>query len=151
MYQSTLATHRNTVSAISRARSQANAFTVGVLSMAKFVPGTPQKDLQQQISTIRSNIGFDRLQSMRQDSPTGGALGQVAIQELEALQNSIASLEQSQSPSQFKDNLDVVEQRYAEFSAATNRALNDDRARASSLRKQHKVGGASADEDWTDL
>ena len=84
----------------------------------KLVLGTPAYDLAQKVVTIKANIGFDRLQQMRLDSPTGGALGQVAVQELEALQNSIASLEQAQSYSQFDKSLQTVEAHYARLQAA---------------------------------
>ncbi len=47
---------------------------------------------------IKANIGFDRLQVMREESPTGGALGQVAVQELVALQATLGSLDLRQSP-----------------------------------------------------
>ena len=134
-YQSAIDSQNNVLDAVSRAEAGANAFTVGVLQRLKFADGSPQANLQAQITTIRANIGFDRLQQMRMDSPTGGALGQVAVQELEALQNSIASLEQSQGPTQFKENLKIVRKRYLEFQTATKRALEQDRARASQLRK----------------
>ena len=42
------------------------------------IPGTPAYDTNAQIETVISSIGFDRLQRMRDESPTGGALGQVS-------------------------------------------------------------------------
>jgi hypothetical protein len=84
-------------------------------TLARFIPGTEGKDLASQILTVKANIGFDRLQKMRDESPTGGALGQVAIQELDALQNSIAALEQSQSPTQLGENLKIVLDHYTAF------------------------------------
>ena len=59
-----------------------------------WVPMSDARALGKAIATIKANIGFDRLQRMRDMSKTGGALGQVAIQELDALQNSITSLDQ---------------------------------------------------------
>lgn len=46
---------------------------------------------------------------MRANSPTGGALGQVAVQELDMLQKTKVSLEQSQSVEQFLTALDELE------------------------------------------
>lgn len=88
------------------------ATTGPVGSLLESVPGTPAHDLGQLLQTINANIGFDRLQQMRNESQTGGALGQVAVQELEALQRSIASLKQSQSPAQLRKNLMTVKARY---------------------------------------
>jgi hypothetical protein len=79
------------------------------------IPGTQATDLRNSIATIIANIGFDRLSQMRQESPTGGALGQVAIQELEALQKSIVSLGQDQSPERLKKNLEFIKKRYEEM------------------------------------
>ncbi|MFZ1618675.1 MAG: hypothetical protein WAT41_15110, partial [Flavobacteriales bacterium] len=99
---------------IDRAVDAADWTTTGVVgSIAKSVPGTPAHNLANIIDTIEANIGFDRLQQMRNESQTGGALGQVAVQELDALQKSIASLKQSQSDKQFRDNLLMVKRRYA--------------------------------------
>lgn len=76
------------------------------------IGGTGAHDLQQVLQGIKANIGFDRLQVMRDNSPTGGALGQVAVQELEALQATYGSVLQSQSTEQLKYNLDRLNNVY---------------------------------------
>lgn len=80
--------------------------------IAGSIPGTDTYDQSNLITTIKSNIGFDRLQAMRDASPTGGALGQVAIQELVALQASIASLDIGQTEAVQKKNLNKVLRHY---------------------------------------
>ena len=93
--------------------------TTGLIGIGtSVVPGTPAYDLSKKLETILANVGFDRLQRMREESPTGGALGQVAVQELVALQNSIASLQQGQSKAQLLKNLDRVYSSYEKFIAA---------------------------------
>ena len=57
-------------------------------------------------TTIKSSIGFDRLQQMRDESPTGGALGQVSELELITLQATLGSLDLDQSEEQLLANLD---------------------------------------------
>jgi hypothetical protein len=84
-------------------------FIGGIL---KKVGGTGALDVDELGKTIRANIGFDRLQRMRDESPTGGALGQVAVQELEALQASLGSLNTSQGPDQLIRNLERLETQY---------------------------------------
>ena len=69
------------------------------------IPGTDAADLGATLKTIKSNIGFDRLQRMRDESPTGGALGQVSTQEIQRLESILGNLEQSQSRDQFVRNL----------------------------------------------
>lgn len=49
---------------------------------------------------------------MREASPTGGALGAVAVQELVALQSTVASLDQMQSPAELRGALDKIEKHY---------------------------------------
>jgi hypothetical protein len=81
-------------------------------SVLKKLPSTDAYDLNADIDTLKSNFGFDRLQAMRDMSPTGGALGSVAVQELTALQASVANLDTSQSPSQLKKNLGKAKVHY---------------------------------------
>lgn len=75
-------------------------------------PGGEAGTLRTRIATIKANIGFDRLQKMRDESPTGGALGQVAVQELDALQSSIANLSPLQSDAELTKSLNRVVKHY---------------------------------------
>lgn len=71
----------------------------------KGVPGTDSHSLANNLTTIKSNIGFDRLQAMREASPTGGALGNVTVQEIERLEAVLGSLLQSQREEDLRYNL----------------------------------------------
>src|SRR5690606_15445362 len=75
----------------------ANIPTTGMIGeWMSGVGGTAARDLRGLLDTVKSNAGFDRLQAMRDSSPTGGALGQVSERELAFLQSTIGNLEQSQ-------------------------------------------------------
>ena len=74
--------------------------------------GSPAVNLEATITSIKANIGFDRLQVMREESPTGGALGQVAVQELVALQATLGSLDLRQSPELVIATLKNVKETY---------------------------------------
>ena len=101
-------------------------FLGGVL---KDIGGTPAKNLTALTTTIKASIGFDRLQRMREESPTGGALGQVAVQELEALQATLGSLDNSQTNEQFVGNLERLEAQYRRsMSRIYNAAQQDQEA-----------------------
>lgn len=76
------------------------------------IPGTPSYDFRRDVATIKANLGFDKLQSMRDSSPTGGALGQVSERELDFLQSTVASLDEGQSPDQMIKNLGKVREHY---------------------------------------
>ena len=71
----------------------------------KSVGGTSAHDLDKRIDSLRAMIGFNALNEMRANSPTGGALGNVTERELGLLQSTVASLELSQSKEQFLENL----------------------------------------------
>jgi len=73
--------------------------------IASALPGTDAYNLNRRIETIKSNIGFSELQKMRDESPTGGALGQVAVQELNYLQAALGNLDQAQSVAELEKNL----------------------------------------------
>ena len=76
------------------------------------IAGTPAADLSQLLAPIQANIGFDRLQRMRNESPTGGALGQVAVKELDFLQATQGSLSQLQNSPQLLENLERLGEQY---------------------------------------
>src|SRR5690606_4351852 len=106
---------RNVVNAAKEAKklSQEGWFATGVgASTARDIGGTAAADVKALLNTIGSNTAFDRLQKMREESPTGGALGAVSEIELQLLRDSIASLEQSQSDAQFQSNMDKVIESY---------------------------------------
>lgn len=84
-------------------------------AMMSRLPGTPASDASALIDTVVANIGFDRLQAMREASPTGGALGAVTENELRLLQTTLGALRQSQRPEQLLFNLRRVEAIYEEI------------------------------------
>jgi len=86
-----------------------------------YVAGTPAHDVASMIEQVEANIGFDRLQKMRDESPTGGALGSVSEKELGFLKSSLASLRQSQSREQFMYNLQRVKEHYQKATQAIDR------------------------------
>lgn len=76
------------------------------------IGGTEARNLSKTIETVSATIGFDRLQRMRDESPTGGALGQVAVQELEALRATMGSLDITQDREIVVRNLQRVKGEY---------------------------------------
>lgn len=79
--------------------------TTGWGSVFAGTPGTNAKALSSLLDTVKANIGFQQLNQMRQQSPTGGALGNVTEQEMKFLQSVAGSLDQSQNADQLRDNL----------------------------------------------
>ena len=105
---------------VQSAEGLVTGMTTGVVGKgSSFVPGTTAYDLQQRLVTLKANLGFDRLQQMRDASPTGGALGQVAVQELQALQATVGSLELGQSKAELQKNLNKIENHYSNWVRTT--------------------------------
>ncbi len=103
----------NIVSVINKAKNQANSWTAGLLGKTlSSVSGTSAYDLRANLDTILANLGFDQLQELRMNSPTGGALGNVSATELNSLQSAFRNLSNSQSPQQLIENLDAVYSHY---------------------------------------
>jgi hypothetical protein len=85
------------------------------MSLLPNIPGGDAANAQAQLETLKAQVAFQTLQDMRNASKTGGALGQVAVQELEALQSVYGSLEQSQSRDQFEYNLKRLKNMYLDI------------------------------------
>jgi hypothetical protein len=97
---------------VSEAMNLVNPQTTGWSGALKELPGTKARALANKISTIKANLGFDGLQTMRDMSPTGGALGQVAVKELEFLQAAVANLDQLTTAEDLQEQLKKVETHY---------------------------------------
>lgn len=136
---------QNTINSIDGAINRVNWATAGPIGAAtRGIWGTPAYVLARAAATVKANIGFDRLQQMRDASPTGGALGQVAVQELEALQASIASLDQGLPPSELEANLKTVRRHYQNWLNAVMQAEQSDfggQRSASPQQPQQPAGG----------
>jgi len=109
---------------IDKAIGQLSPKTTGIVGVgASKIPGTDAYTLKATLNTVVANLGFDKLQAMRDASPTGGALGQVAVKEIEFLQQTIASLDQGLSQEELAKNLGEIKASYARLQKALNESL----------------------------
>jgi hypothetical protein len=115
---------------IDKALKEINWTTTGFVgSGAKYVPGTQAHGLARLIDTIKGNIGFDKLQAMRENSPTGGALGSISDFENKMLQSVLGSLEQSQDGASLRANLERLKGVLSQFREMRQKAYETDVAR----------------------
>lgn len=106
----------NSVANLDQLQQQANELLnhrglgriTGMTGMLPNVPGFPGADAQAKLDTLRAKVGFAALQSMRDASKTGGALGQVSDFENRLLQNSMAELQNAQTEKQIKQALQKI-------------------------------------------
>ena len=129
----------NVLSAVSDAKDLVGVNTAGLGSSLASIPGTDARNLSSKLETIKANLGFDRLQQMRDMSPTGGALGAVAVQELTALQATVSSLDQGQSRAELTKSLGKIEKHYNNWLKTINGQAPD---------KPVQTGGATG--SWGD-
>jgi len=102
---------------VKKAISLVKSETTGALASTKDLPffgqSTESGRLANALSTIKANVGFDNLQTMRDNSPTGGALGAVTEKEIKFLQDMQGSLEQSQTAEDLRANLKRLDEFFA--------------------------------------
>jgi hypothetical protein len=111
------------IGSIDRLIPMINDNTVGSLSAKamRLLPGTDAKQAVVMIEAIKSNIGFSELQAMRNSSQTGGALGNVAVRELDALQASLGNLDPDQKPEELLKTVRKIRTQYQRLQSALSK------------------------------
>lgn len=103
----------NVTNEIDRAIKLTGPLTAGVGGLLlKDLPMTSARTLNNAITMVKSNLGFDRLQQMREESKTGGALGAVTEKEIDLLQSTVQRLDQLTDPQELIRALGVVKNQY---------------------------------------
>ena len=110
---------------VDKALSLVGPLSTGWGGMLAYLPDTDARALKNHLDTIRANIGFDKLQSMRENSPTGGALGNVSDKETALLQAVNGALDPMQKE-QLVDNLKTIRTLYPEVLADRKEAFAQD-------------------------
>lgn len=98
--------------------------------LSSFLSDTNARAVYTALKTVNANMGFDRLQQMKEASPTGGALGQIAVQELEMLHATLAALDPTDV--NFRSNIAQVKKSYLKVQEINQNMAQD----IENLRKQ---------------
>ncbi len=126
-YRQALTAAGNVEKSLDNALGLLSPYSTGYIgARSRGVEGSPSYNLAAELETIKANLGFDRLQQMRDSSPTGGALGAIAVQELVALQSTIANLDPNQSESQIRANIERVQTHYKSWRSAVEQSLAEE-------------------------
>lgn len=118
--------------------------TTGMFSgMIQRIPGIGQDsvDMAATIDAIGSGISLENLNQMRQNSPTGGALGNVSDKQSSLQSEAFGSLRQSMSKGQFLYNLARVENTLNDI--VHGEGNGPDRHDMNGLRGKYLRGGAN--------
>jgi hypothetical protein len=86
---------------------------------ASKIPGTAEYQFMKNVESARSNIGLDRLQQMRENSPTGGALGQVPVQQQLRLEQVLGALDVTMPRPVMEENLKYLHNAYLDIAFGT--------------------------------
>jgi hypothetical protein len=113
---------RQAIADIKGKLSQGGTFNlpeVGVVGSRLADMGLNQEavDVKRKLETLQSVVSFDRLQQMREASPTGGALGAVSERELALLQSSMGALSNDMSQEELVKTLDFIDGVMSKFAA----------------------------------
>lgn len=96
-------------SEIDRAVENTNQWSTGWGNMLlKDLPQTQARALNNAVTMIQANLSFDRLQQMRDESKTGGALGAVSEREIDLLQSTVQKLDTMTDPKELVRALETV-------------------------------------------
>lgn len=110
---------------IDKALDTISPFSTGFGSFLSIIPDTDARKLSGLLDTIKANVGFDKLQNMRDNSPTGGALGQVSELENRLLQATSGALDPGQSEL-LEENLIIIKDLYPKVLEEKKRAFDFD-------------------------
>ena len=108
----------------------------GMRGVLPNIPGGQAADAQALLNTLKSQVGFSVLQDMRNNSKTGGALGQVSDKENAMLQTNLAALEKAQSVEQARASLKKI----VDYSEAAKGRLRN----AYNMKHDGRTGGGVA-------
>lgn len=101
------------IGAAQKALNSIGFFTTGIPgSLMSMKPGSDRKALEGYIATLRANLSFDKLQELRNNSKTGGALGNVSDTEIKLLSSSAAALDPDQPDDVLKENITTIQSKY---------------------------------------
>jgi hypothetical protein len=118
---------------LDRAIANIGPNTTGWGALLSSLPESAARELQGDIRTIEANLAFGELQDMRNNSPTGGALGAVTERELALLSSTQAALDQLQSGTRLKENLQIIKRNWGEIRRLRSEAYAADEQRFRSL------------------
>lgn len=100
------------VDAARKALELVGPLTSGLAAPMAKIGGTDARALSGYIDTLKSKLAFGQLQQMREQSKTGGAVGQVSDNELRLLSSAVASLDMGQPPKVLRENITKVLNQY---------------------------------------
>jgi hypothetical protein len=105
------------------------------------IAGSPEWTFVKNIESAKSNIGLDRLQEMRENSPTGGALGQVPFQQQKRLEQVYGEVDLGMPMEMIEANINRIQNIYTDI------MYGDPKERALAVEEGRMT---QAESDWVE-
>lgn len=140
---------KRNVNSIDKALKLISPWSAGYGSALSFLPESDARALNNQLTEIKARVGFDNLQRMRDNSPTGGALGQVSEMENRLLQAVEGTLDPAQSD-QLRENLTIIRDLYPQVLAEKRNAFRQDYSNNGSQKPMQGGGQATPQRPTSD-
>jgi|GEM_PF-6608356 len=122
----------------------------GFGSLLANLPNTDAKKLSVLLDGIKSQISIQSLQSMRDNSPTGGALGNVTERELDLLASSFGRIDQSGPPELLKERLRDLQRIFHEVVHGPEEGRRMYEAQQRARARNKSAGGVTIPKDKAD-
>jgi len=88
------------IQSLDKVLERVSPLSVGVGSLLKGIPSTEAANINALLKNVQASTAFNELKDLKEDKTT---LGQVAVKEIELLQNAATALDMSMSPELFKE------------------------------------------------
>jgi hypothetical protein len=100
---------QNVIQTAARVRELISPFSVGYGSLLKTLPESDARELQKEVDALGAIASSENLNLMRQESPTGGALGNVSDRDIQLLKDKSGAIDPGSKPEVFRDQVDEYE------------------------------------------
>ena len=132
-------------STIDETKKLISNWSTGYGNLLSSIPLTDAKTLQNNVESIKANLSLSVLQALKDASKTGASgLGQVTINEFNALQSTIAKLDPTSKS--FKDDLAKIDKAYSRLQSQLETKTSRAEDRAGMTAKKPEIPGlASSD------
>jgi len=100
---------QNVLQTAARVRELIGPFSVGYGSLLKTLPESDARELQKEVDALGAIASSENLNLMRQESPTGGALGNVSDRDIQLLKDKSGAIDPGSKPEVFRDQVDEYE------------------------------------------
>lgn len=129
---------------IDEAAKLVSPYSTGFGVLIDRLPTSEARKLAGIVESLQANLGLDALQEMRNNSPTGGALGNVTDFENRRLSSTIVSLDTGIEGADFLERLQILREERRKALQRVRTAFDRDRSTVQQFRSEIRMPSSSA-------